>query len=162
MDRDVTADVARAWKLRRDGRTVREIADELGCSVSTAHARVRAAADAEQVVGDPDDRRTARVREAASLDAWADIAESHARAADDPIPAVRALTALSARRSALLGLDAPTRVAVSDDRPDPQPDPDLAAAIEALREGNRAARDAGRRGPGDDGDRGDDPGERAR
>lgn len=129
-DRDITDEIARAYKLHLDGATIRAIADELGIAGSTAHARVRAALDTERVVGDAEDRRAARAREAAALDGWAEIAEQHARSAEDPIPAVRALTALSARRSRLLGLDAPTRVNVTDDRPAPQPDPEIRAAVQ--------------------------------
>lgn len=140
MDEDRTADHALAWKLRQDGLTVRAVAEQLGIGVGTAHRWIREASDAEQVVGDPDDRRTARVREAAALNEWADAGEQCYLA--EPTPEwLRALTALSARRSRLLGLDAPTRIAVEG----PAlvgPEDTITAAVLDAREQNEARRAA--------------------
>lgn len=146
MDRDVDAEIVLAGKLRAGGASIREIATELGCSVSTAHGRLRAWADAEQVVGDLDDRGPARIREAATLDAWQDVAEQQFTA--EPSPEwLRALTSLSARRSRLLGIDAPARVHVSDDRTLAGPDPEIVAAIAEACEQNAAERDVINRRP---------------
>lgn len=143
-DRDVQAEVVAAWHHRRRGLSVREIATELGVSVSTAHARVKAARDAEAGTAEPDDRAAARVTEAARLDDWT-FALEH-RMTDQgvaPEVIVPILLRVSARRARLLGLDAPTRVAVSDDRTTRHaPDPEIVAAVADARERAEAERQA--------------------
>lgn len=151
-DPDVLAQAAAAGALADGGATVREIADQLGCSVGTAHNRLRLYRDAERVARDSDDRRAGRLREVAALDAWQATAQN---AYDDaPSPEwLRALVALSARRSRLLGLDAPARIRIGDDdRTPPEPSPDVVAAIDAVRAQNAAVRERAQRDVGDQGD----------
>lgn len=143
-DRDVQAEVVAAWHHRRRGLSVREIAAELGVAVSTAHARVKAARDAEAATAEPDDRAAARVTEAARLDDWT-FALEH-RMTDQgvaPEVIVPILLRVSARRARLLGLDSPTRVAVSDDRAARvAPDAELAAKVRDARDRAEAERAA--------------------
>ena len=161
-ERDLPGDVAAAFTMRSRGTPYRAIAAELGIATATAHRHVQRAAEALEF-SVAADRHAQRAREAAALDRYTarledDLADKEA----DATTLVPVLLRVSAARRALLGLDQPRRVAVSDDRPDPQPDPALADAIRSLQESNRAARDGARRDTGDVGDRGDDPGERAR
>lgn len=126
---DVAAEAAQCWTLHHAGVSYRAISDELGLSLGTVANRLRAAATSERVAADTTDRATLRTREAMSLDRVGAALEIHMESAADPVPAARALIALSARRSRLLGLDAPTKIALETTPREANPSPEIAAAI---------------------------------
>lgn len=139
-DRDVPAEVARAWVLRRRGWSVREIAADLGCSVSTAHARVKAAQEAEVETGVLD-RDAQRTREAAALDSYTSALEAALDlGAVTALEVVPVLLRVSARRAKLLGLDMPARVEVTETPAGARPDPEIVAKLQQAREVNRRDR----------------------
>jgi DNA-binding Lrp family transcriptional regulator len=130
--RDVTADVVKAWALRRDGCSVREIAEVLGCSVSTAHERVKAAEAAEEST-DSLDRSSGRIVEAARLDSYTAALEP--LLTSDPLATVPVLLRVSAARRALLGLDQPSRIAIErEGARSAEPSPEIREAVRAAQE----------------------------
>lgn len=159
-ERDLPGEVAAAFTLRSKGTPYRAIAAELGISVATAHRRVAQAAEAlEFSVGG--DVHAQRAREADALDRYTARLEDRLAADDaDPTAIVPVLLKVSGARRSLLGLDAPRRIALSDDRATPaQPDPVIVAAVREAAEENARQRAAINRPPrrrGQDG--GDDPG----
>lgn len=119
---------SKAWLLRVKGKTVRQIATELGVSVGTAHSDL--AAVMERTRSESDDRaETHRALSLARLDRALDTIEEALRAqvpAKDPenpdsasadhdmrLKAIAGLLKLEERRAKLLGLDAPTKQEVS-------------------------------------------------
>lgn len=150
-DHDVPAEVAAAWALRSRGHSVRQVAADLGVSVSTAHARCKAAEDAERATGVLDVNRN-RAADAAIIATWLERVD--AAYLDESAPIERVVKAANAavrlleRRARLIGTDAPTRVLVGEDREPVTPDPDIVAAVQAAqtdaarrRENIRAGRD---------------------
>jgi|SRR6478735_3776035 len=122
---------SKAWLLRVKGKTVRQIATELGVSVGTAHSDL--AAVMERTKEENDDRaETHRALSLARLDRALDTIEE-ALLAQAPLPegdgaadgeslrpdhelrlkAIDRLMKIEERRAKLLGLDAPTKVDAS-------------------------------------------------
>lgn len=123
--------VAKAWELHaHEGRSARYIAEQLHISPDTAARWVREGKAAEQYI-DLLDRAEERVRMATRLDFYtgALVSEFQAGAAKltEVIPI---LLKIEERRAKLVGLDAPTRVAI-EDASQPEPDPRTVAAVRA-------------------------------
>ena len=100
------ADVARALKLRLDGAQFREIAEEMGRSVSTVHGWVTEAM--AEMVAEP----AAEVRrvELARLDRWQRKLEDRLDDADeDACKVIQTALRVQERRAKYLGLDEPTK-----------------------------------------------------
>ncbi len=106
---------SKALELRASGMTVRAIGDALGVSVASAHKYLQnALADlAEEqrataaAVRALEDERLDRL-----LQAWFPLAVGDGKRPPDPVAADRVLKIL-ARRAAMHGIDAPTRVDLS-------------------------------------------------
>lgn len=125
--------VARAWELHVEGRSVRYIAEALGVAPSTAASYVKQGRGAEQYI-DLLDRAEERLRSATRLDlmtAW--LADDYRQGRGTAREIVPVLVQVEARRARLLGLDAPTRVAV-DAGPAPEVDPATVAAVRAVQQ----------------------------
>ena len=118
---------ARAVQLRTAGATFEQIGRELGISAQRAHqlyadALARTVKVATDEHRDLEERRLDRLQVAAEavlrarhllIQGGKVILDEHGRPYTDHAPtlnAIRALLAITARRAALLGLDAPTRV----------------------------------------------------
>lgn len=131
--------VAKVWELgTKQGKSTREIARELGISQSAAVRMLREAEAAEGYI-DLLDKQEARVAQALRLNeymAWLRQRISEGAKAEVVIPVAMKV---EDRWAKLHGLDAPTRVAVSDERPAAQMDPETVAAVKAAQE--RAARE---------------------
>lgn len=120
--------IAKAWELHTEGRSVRYIAEALGCAPSTAAEYVKAGRAAEAHI-DLLDRAEQRLRSATRLDmmaAW--LADDFQQGKASAVQVVPHLVAVEARLAKLLGLDAPTRLSVTDDRA-PEVDPAIVAAV---------------------------------
>lgn len=121
------ARVAQAWSLRtHEGLSYAEIARRLGVSSSTAHAWVARGTDAREDTG----RAGQVTRDVATVDALLARGETEHEAGDLTWPNyVRGVLGLLGHRARLLGLYAPVRVSMADEkRP---PDPALIAAMRA-------------------------------
>ena len=127
--------VARAWELAEQGYPVRYIAEAIGRSVSTAHAYVkegREAATWVEVLNRHEERARARMR----LSMYAEwLLQERLELGGKALEYVPILLKLEERLARNTGSDAPTRVAVSDDRPPPTVDPATVAAIRELTDG---------------------------
>lgn len=123
--------VAKAWELHaHEGRSARYIAEKLQVSPDTAARWVRDGKAAEQYI-DLLDRAEERVRMATRLDFYtgalvSEWNEGAAKAAE----VIPILLKIEERRAKLVGLDAPTRVSVEDDRV-VAVDPKVVAAVRA-------------------------------
>lgn len=121
-----SARVAQAWSMRtHEGLSYREVAKRLGVSNSTAHAWVAMATDACEDTG----RHGQVIRDVATVDALLARGEAEHEDGDLSWPNyVRGALGLLGHRARLLGLYAPVRVSVGDERR--APDPALRAALE--------------------------------
>ena len=115
----------RALDLFVQGKDYRYIAAELGRSVATAHKRVKDAL-----------HEARRLRAAEYVDVelammqdLQDRLYQQLALGGSPVRIAPQLLALSKERRRLLGLDAPKRVKIEDERP-PAPSPELAAIVE--------------------------------
>lgn len=104
----IATEQARALKLKLDGATVREIADDLKVSVGTAQNRLTDAM-AEIVLPVADEVRQV---ELARLDRWQLRLEKRLDDDEDPVRVVPVALKVQERRSRYLGLDAPERAEV--------------------------------------------------
>jgi predicted DNA-binding protein YlxM (UPF0122 family) len=117
--------------LRRDGLSVREIAERTGIAKSTVQDRLDAAL-AELVLPLADD---VRQLELLRLDTWQKRLEERLTDAEDPVRVVPVALAVQARRAKLLGLDAPTKVDAHVDHISlPPADPAVEQLLAAARE----------------------------
>lgn len=121
--------VAKAWELHaNEGRSARYIAEQLHISPDTAARWVREGKAAEQYI-DLLDRAEERVRMATRLDFYTGALVSEWNGglakASEVIPI---LLKIEERRAKLVGLDAPTRIAVEDTR-SLEVDPATVAAV---------------------------------
>lgn len=128
--------IRRAWELSvKHGMSSREIADELGIGKTAAADYVRQGKEAEQYIGLLD-RAEAQQRMAVRFDfytSWLVRDKELGRLRSDE--AVPVLLQVERERAKLLGLYAPTKVAISDEREQPGMRPEVIAAIrEARRE----------------------------
>jgi len=113
----------------QEGRPVRYIAEALGVPKSTAADWVKAGREAEEYIGLLD-RAETRLRHSVTLracQAW--LVEEFTGGGSRAVEMVPVLVRVLEREAKLLGLDAPTRVAVSDDREPPAIDPKLVAEV---------------------------------
>jgi hypothetical protein len=141
VERDLPAEVARAFELRAQGHSFRDIAGLLGVSVSTAHQRVAQAQDALDFAAG--DRAAAQRRDAATIDLWLSRLDAdYAKGMGDTATLARTAVQLLARRARLLGLDAPTALRVEPGRPAAAPDPRVLAALQALQDDEQDEDDA--------------------
>lgn len=113
---------AAAYDLRRQGRTYREVAEALGVSVAWAHELVQTAIKARI----PEAAEETRQLEVDRYDAWLYRLEQRLEKGADPEKVIPILLKVSERRAKLMGLDAPKRVRVTDERP---PAPEFADAV---------------------------------
>jgi hypothetical protein len=121
--------VAKAWELHaHEGRSARYIAEKLHISPDTAARWVREGKAAEQYI-DLLDRAEERVRMATRLDFYtgALVSEWHGGVAK-AVEVIPILLKIEERRAKLVGLDAPTRIAVEDSR-SLEVDPATVAAV---------------------------------
>lgn len=121
--------VAKAWELHaHEGRSARYIAEKLNISPDTAARWVREGKAAEQYI-DLLDRAEERVRMATRLDFYtgALVSEWHGGVAK-AVEVIPILLKIEERRAKLVGLDAPTRIAVEDSR-SLEVDPATVAAV---------------------------------
>lgn len=105
----IATEQARALKLKLDGCTVREIADDLRVSVGTAQNRITDAM-AELVLPVADE---VRQMELARLDRWQRKLEQRLDDGEDPVRVVPVALQVQTRRSKYLGLDAPERTEIT-------------------------------------------------
>lgn len=123
----------RAVQLRREGKSIRQIAAMLEVAPSTAWADIKAALEAIPA----ENAQHLQQVEAERLDALQDTLWPLAMGGD--LAAVDRLLKISAQRSALLGLNAPQQVAVSSTAEvdlDATVDKVMAAAALAVRTGD--------------------------
>lgn len=136
--------VARAWELAEQGYSVRYVAEDIGRSVGTAHAYIqegREAATWIDLLNRAEERARARMR----LSIYAEWLMEERKAVQGlALDYVPVLLKVEERLARLTGADAPTRVAVSDDRPPVHVDPATVAAVRAAVEaGEREVRELG-------------------
>lgn len=128
--------VARVWELgTKHGKSTREIARELGISQMTAVRMLREAEAAEGYI-DLLDKAEARVAQALRLNEymqWLRKRIDEGAKAEVVIPVAMKV---EDRWAKLHGLDAPTRVAVQDEREEKGPNPEVLAAVREIRERN--------------------------
>ncbi len=107
---------AQALDLRRSGLGYAEIAETMGCSVSTAHGYIKRAMESArlQVEADVIDMRA---EEISRLDGM--LRGLWAKAKKGNVGAIDRVLKISERRSKLLGLDMPTKVALGGDNDAP-------------------------------------------
>lgn len=121
--------VAKVWELgTKQGKSSREIARELGISQMTAVRMLREAEAAEGFI-DLLDKAEARVAQALRLNeymTWLRKRIDEGAKAEVVIPVAMKV---EDRWAKLHGLDAPTRVAVTDEREEKGMDPEVLAAI---------------------------------
>lgn len=101
----VAAEQAEAFKLKLDGYSVREIAEQMGLAKSTVQARLQAAYD-ELVLPVADEMRQI---ELARLDRWQRRLEERLEDGEAPERIIPIGLKVQERRSRYLGLDAPER-----------------------------------------------------
>jgi predicted transcriptional regulator len=125
--------VAAAWHMHaRQGLSTRQIAAELHVSQSTASNYVRKGRDAEGWL-EACNRAEQQADQAARLGvltAWLDGFKPKARHVQEACQLANSIVNIEKRRAALLGLDQPAKLAITQERPSPEPD---LALIEALR-----------------------------
>lgn len=130
--------IARAWRLKtKEGRSIREIAATIGVSPTTAHDYVKRGRVAEmwiELLDRAEQRADATARLGEYLRKameWLAQAESAAEAA----AMLNVLLGIEKRLAQMLGLDAPTRLAVGNDEgPAATPDAGLMRAVRAYRD----------------------------
>lgn len=134
QDEDRPRLIARAWELAEAGHSVRYVAEAIGRSVGTAHAYIREGREAAQWV-ELLDRAEERARARMRLSMYADWLMTERQAVGgSALEYVPVLLKIEERLARLTGSDAPTRVAVSDQRGPVTVDPATVAAIRAAAE----------------------------
>lgn len=137
--------VTKAWELRVKGAGLARIAEELGIARSTAREYVDRGRELEQAQ-DWLDWRNERITGAAVMEAVRMVMFEAIDNGGDPVAAASVIIKAEERRSLLLGLDAPKRIALSADTPEPPTiDATTMAVIEAAE-----ARSRRELGSGDD------------
>lgn len=127
---------ARCLDLRRQGKSIRKIAEETGIARSTVQDRIDAAI-AEIVHPAADGVRTLELER---LDAWLLRLEESMESGEDPARIVPVAIRVSERRARLLGLDEPVKAEVTTLQLDA--DPDVAAALDRARQAKEREIDA--------------------
>lgn len=110
----------RAWELHVEGRSLAYIGERLGTSRTTAHRDVAAGRDLAAQLDYLDHRRE-RETAAAVMELVRSWMVDEVTRGGDAILASHVVIKAEERRAKLLGLDAPTRIAVRDDRARPAP-----------------------------------------
>lgn len=123
----------RAWELHVEGRSLSHIGEQLGISKTSAHRYVAAGRDLAAQL-DYLDRRRERETGAAVMEMVRGWMVDHVEAGGDAVQAAQVVIKAEERRAKLLGLDAPQRLAVSDDRRPPTVPGEVVDAVNAYRD----------------------------
>jgi cell pole-organizing protein PopZ len=134
-DHDLPAECARAYEMRAAGHSVRRIAEQLGFSVGTADARIRAAERAAEFIdsGAPDRHAESRGRAIAAIEAWQsrlDNAYGKGEPLAELADVLGKVAAAERTKAAIGGYTARIGVDLGATRTQPAPNP---AVVEAVR-----------------------------
>ena len=119
----------KAWNLKREGKTYREIGDALGCSHVTAIRLVKIAMHAVLVEGGID-VAIERAMDMERLEELIGVGFARLQAGEEYKDVVSSIVAVLNRKHKMLGMDAARKVDISSS--DPTPAPEIAEEIRRL------------------------------